>query len=358
MHPTLTPWSLVVVALAGWLNREQEKVIEYLRAENDVLKEQAKGRGRLRFTDGQRCLLAAKAKDLGRAALKKLETLVTPDTLLRWHRQLIAQKYDGSVKRGPGRPGIIQKIEALIIKMATENPTWGYLRITGALANLGHTVARSTIANVLSRHGLSPAPDRKTTWRQFLSAHWDVLAATDSFSVEVWSPFGLARYHVLFVIEIATRRVHIAGIMSDPHGAWMHQVARNLTDAVDGFLLGKRYLIMDRDPLFTRAFRETLNAAGVKPVRLPSRSPNLNAFAERFVLSIKSECLDKLIFFSEAQLRCAVTAYVAHYHEERNHQGLENRLITAAITAANTDGEVRCRRRLGGLLSYYHREAA
>jgi len=284
--------------------------------------------------------------------------LVTPDTLLRWFRELIAKKYDGSGKRGPGRPSTLRKIEALIIKMATENPTWGYLRITGALANLGHIVARTTIANVLERYGLSPAPARKTTWRQFLSAHWDVLAATDFLTVEVWRPFGLVRYSVLFVIELATRRVHIAGISAEPHSAWMHQVARNLTDATDGFLLGKRYLIMDRDPLFTRAFRETLKAAGMKSVRLPARSPNLNAYAERFVLSIKSECLDRLILFSEAQLRRAVTEYVLHYHQERPHQGLENRLIARPAVAANSDGEVRRRSRLGGLLSYYHREAA
>ena len=355
---SLTPWAVVVVAIAAWINREQEKVIDYLKAENNVLTEQLKGRGRLRFTDGQRCLLAAKAKALGRAALKKLETLVSPDTLLRWHRQLIAKKYDGSAKRGVGRPGTIRNIEALVIKIATENPTWGYLRITGALANLGHVVARTTIANVLERHGLSPAPDRKTTWRQFLCAHWDVLAATDFLTVEVWRPFGLARYHVLFVIELATRRIHIAGIIADPHGAWMHQVARNLTDAFDGFLLGKRYLIQDRDPLFTHAFRATLKVAGVKSARLPSRSPNLNAFAERFVLSIKSECLNKLIFFSEAQLHRAVTEYVAHYHEERNHQGLANRLVVRPGAAANSNGEVRLRQRLGGMLSYYHRQAA
>ena len=138
----------------------------------------------------------------------------------------------------------------------------------------------------------------------------------------------------------------------------MRQVARNLTDAFDGFLAGSRYLIHDRDPLFTKAFRDTLDAAGVKSVRLPARSPNLNAFAERFVLSIRSECVDRMIFFREAQLRRAIHEFVAHYHAERNHQGLGNRLITAPAAAGNTDGEVRRRQRLGGLLSFYHREAA
>jgi transposase InsO family protein len=240
--------------------------------------------------------------------------------------------------------------------LATENK-WGYLRIAGALKNLGHNVARTTIANVLARHGIEPAPERKTTWKQFLKQHWDVLAATDFFTVEVWRPLGLVRYHVLFVIELATRRVHIAGIAHDPGGAWMEQVARNLTDAFDGFLLGKRYLICDRDPLFTKRLRGILSAAGVATVRLPPRSPNLNPYAERFVLSIKSECLDHLVLFSERQLRRACREYAAHYHRERNHQGLGNRLIEASTLAANDNGKVVCNERLGGLLKFYRRAA-
>lgn len=184
---------------------------------------------------------------------------------------MVAKKYDGSSKRGPGRPRISQELEDLIVRMATEN-RWGYLRIRGALANLGHIVARTTIANVLARHGIEPAPERSSTWKDFLKTHWEVLAATDFFTVEVWHPVGLVRYHVLFVMHVATRRVHIAGIAHDPGGEWMEQVARNLTDAFDGFLLNKRYLICDRDPLFTARFRELLEAAGVGTVRLPPRS--------------------------------------------------------------------------------------
>ncbi len=295
---------------------------------------------------------------MGRKLLRKIDTLVTPDTLLKWHRQLIAQKYDGSRKRGPGRPRIMQQIEALIVRMARENPGWGHTRIRGALWNLGHYVARTTIANVLARHGIEPAPNRKTSWRQFLRSHWDVLAATDFFTVEVCSPVGLVRYHVLFVMELCSRRVHIAGIIHDPYGQWMEQIARNLTDAFDGFLIGKRYIILDRDPLFTKSFRDMLKDAGTKPLRLPARSTNLNAHAERFVLSIKSECLNRMIFFGEGQLRRAIEAYVDHYRLERNHQGLDNRLIDGSVPAANEDGEIRCRQRLGGLLNYYHRDAA
>ena len=146
---------------------------------------------------------------------------MTPDTLLRWHRQLIAKKYDGSGKRGVGRPRVDAEIEELVLRFARENPRWGYTRIRGSLSNLGFTVARGTIANILSRHGIEPAPNRKTTWKEFLAQHWDVVAATDFFTVELWRPIGLARYHVLFVIELASRRVHIAGIVAHPGGSWV-----------------------------------------------------------------------------------------------------------------------------------------
>ena len=356
MGPIMDAWFVLVVALAARLNREQDKALEYLLAENRVLKEQLKNRGgRLLFTDKQRCLLAAKAKELGKAALKKLDTIVTPDTLLRWHRQLVAKKYDGSAKRGPGRPRVMMEIEALIVRMATEN-RWGYLRMRGVLANLGHEVARTTIANVLKRHGIEPGPERKSTWAEFLRSHWDVMAATDFFTVEVWQPVGLVRYHVLFVMELATRRVHIAGIIHEPFGKWMEQVARNLTDGFDGFLLGKRYLVHDRDPLFTDGFDDILGSAGVETVKLPPRSPNLNPHAERFVLSIKTECLDRLMLFSERQLQRACSEFVAHYHRERPHQGLGNRLIDDSARAAD-HGEVVCDERLGGLLKHYRRAA-
>jgi putative transposase len=234
----------------------------------------------------------------------------------------------------------------------------GYTRITGALRNLGYTVARTTIANILRRHGLEPSPHRKTIWKQFLAQHWEVVGATDFFTVEVWSAGGLVRYHVLFVVRLATRRVSIAGIVDQPYGEWMENVGRELTDAFDGFLGGVRYLIHDRDPLFTKGFCKILGNAGVESVRLPPSSPNLNAYAERFVLSVKSECLNHLILFSEGQLRRAVTEYCAHYHLERNHQGLGNELIDGLGAAANDDGSIVCRRRLGGLLRYYRREAA
>ena len=348
-----------VVALAGWINQQQREVIEYLQTENRVLREQL-GPRRLHFTDDQRIRLAAKAKHLRRRVLREVGSIVSPDTLLAWHRHLIARKYDGHDRRSPGRPPTTAEIRRLVVRMATENRDWGYTRIQGALANLGHDVGRGTIATILKQHGIEPAPERgkRTTWREFLKSHWGVLAAADFFTVEVWTATGLTRYVVLFAIELATRRVQIAGITSEPDCAWVVQCGRQLTDAVDGFLIGKRFLVHDRDPLFTETFRETLAAAGVETVRLPPKSPNLNAFAERFVRSIKESCLDRLILVGEASLRRAVREFVAHYHEERNHQGLGNVLIVPVADQTPLHDRVACRERLGGLLKYYHRPAA
>ena len=205
-----------------------------------------------------------------------------------------------------------------------------------------------------------PHPTARNARRggEFLAAHWDVLAATDFFTVEVWLPRRLTRFTVLVLVELATRRVAIAGISAEPDGPWVTQLARNATDPEDGFLRGLRFLIHDRDPLFSDAVRDTLEAAGVTPVRLPARSPNLNAFAERFVPTIKESCVERFILIGERSLRRAVTAFVAHYHHERNHQGVGNRLIVPPATAARPHDPIHCRHRLGGMLKYYCRAAA
>jgi putative transposase len=184
------------------------------------------------------------------------------------------------------------------------------------------------------------------------------ISATDFYSVEVLTRVGLVRYFVLFVIDLKTRRVEIAGIVQQPNGEWMKQIARNLTDYDSGFLNGARYLIHDRDPLFTQRFREVLKPSGVRTLKLPARSPDLNAYAERFVLSVKSECLANIVPLGERHLRKAVKEYTEHYHLERNHQGLGNELIEKAIGCPDRDGAVECRERLGGILNYYHRRAA
>jgi Integrase core domain len=353
-------FQLLLLTVSGWVNRHQQSVIEYLRAENHALREQL-GSKRIRWTNAQRRLLAEKARAVGRAALTELGPVVTPDTLLRWYRRLVAAKYDGSKHRKPGRPRTKTIIANLVVSMARDNPKWGYTRLRGALHNLGHDVARNTVKRILLERGLEPAPERgwHTSWATFLRTHLGSIAGADFFTVEVLRPFGLVRYFVFFVIDIGPRRVQIAGISKQPSGAWMTQIARNLTEYFDGFLRGKRYLILDRDPLYTRVFRSTLAASGVKVVRLPSRSPNLNAFSERFVLSVKSECLDRVIPLGERHLRHLLAEYVAHYHTERNHQSLGNELIEPIPANTNAGGGVvRRRARLGGLLSYYYREAA
>jgi transposase InsO family protein len=359
MSFTLDPFRLLLISLAGRMNQQQQDVIEYLQEENRVLHEQL-GNKRLRMNDDQRRRLAIRAKKLGRRVLHELTTMVTPETLLAWHRRLIAQKYDGSKQRGPGRPHTRDEVQHLIVRMATENRDWGYRRIQGALANLGHEVARSTVANILKENGMEPAPERnrKTTWKEFLARHWEVIVAADFFTIEAWTRKGLTRFVVMFLMDLSTRRVEVAGIARQANGLWMNQIARNLTDAEAGFLAGKRYLIHDRDPLFTGGFMETLRISGVRSVKLPPRSPNLNAHAERFVRTIKECCLERMILFGEGSLRRAIHEFVEHYHRERNHQGLDNRLIMEDGLPVTIGEPVQRRKRLGGMLNYYYRQAA
>ncbi len=360
MHFILEPWQLFFFVLAGWINRQQQEVIEYLRTENQVLKEKL-GESRVLLDDDQRRRLAVKGKILGRKRLEEFGTLFTPDTILRWHRTLVAKKWDYSQKRKSlGRPRVCDEVVELVLRFAKENPRWGYDRIAGSLDNLGHEVSDQAVGNILKQHGIEPVPDRKrtTTWKTFIKAHWDVLAAIDFTTVEVWTKGGLVTYYLLFVMELKTRRVHMAACTASLGDDFMMQIARNLTDCEDGFLKDKKYVIMDRDANFSCAFRTMLEEADVEAVRLPPKTPNLNAHLERFHLSIKSECLDQMIFFGERSLRNAVKNYLAHYHSERNHQGLENKILEPGEEGGAIAGKIECRERLGGLLRYYHRVAA
>jgi len=213
----------------------------------------------------------------------------------------------------------MRHISELIVRMAEENPGWGYTRIQGALANLRHKVGRGTIANMLKRNGIEPSPERSnhTKWSTFLKSHWKVLAASDFFTIEVWTGRGLVTHYVLFVISLADRVVRIAGITTQPNESWMLQIARNITDAQSGALHAKRYLIIDRDTKYSHQFRRLPRESGTNVIRLPPMSPNLNAYAERFVRSIKEECLDRIILVRQASLRRAVSEYMKHYHPER-----------------------------------------
>ena len=360
MNVVLQPWQLLFSILSGWVNHRQQQIIEFQNSQIMALM-QIQGKKRILLTDDQRRLLAVKGKVLGRKTLLKLTTVVTPDTLLRWHRQLVAQKWDYSEKcKSGGRPRIRQVIVDLILRFASENPTWGYDRIQGALANVGYHISDATVGNVLKANGIEPAPvrQRQPVWATFLKAHWDVLAAIDFTTVEVWTKGGLVTFYLLFAIELKTRRVHYAGCTPNPDERWMKQIARNLTDTEDGFLNGKRYLLMDCDGKFSPAFREFLGNESVEPLRLPPRSPDLNAYIERFMRSLKTECLSSMILFGENSLRRAVKAYVEHYHAERNHQGIGNQIIEPGEGVGRSDGTIECRERLGGMLRYYYRNAA
>jgi putative transposase len=353
-------WKTLLAYITGTVDQELVLRNEYLVTENRLLRNQIKGR--VRLSDGERKTLAEIGQKLGRTALEEVAKIVTPDTILAWHRKLVAQKFDGSPQRkAPGRPTIAQELEALVVRLAQENRSWGYDRIVGALANLGSTISDQTVGNILKRHGIPPAPERKTTttWKEFIRTHLDVLVATDFFTAEVWTLGGLVTYYVLFFIHLGSRKIHVAGVTPHPNEAWMVQVARNVTMEEWGFLSPGQYLIHDRDGKYCPAFQQIIDAAGVKRVPLPPRSPNLNAYAERWVRSVKDEALSHLILFGEGSLRHALQEYVAHYHHERNHQGKGNVLL---FPSTNQDperaGPMLCRERLGGLLKYYERAAA
>jgi len=353
-------WKTLLAYITGTVDQELLLRNEYLVTENRMLRNQL--RGRLRVSDGERTALAEMGQKLGKKALAEVAKIVKPDTILGWHRQLVAQKFDGSQQRkAPGRPTINPDLEALVVRLARENRSWGYDRIVGALANLGYTISDQTVGNILKRHGIAPAPERKTTttWKEFISAHMDVLVATDFFTTEVWTLGGLVTYYVLFFIHLGSRQVHVAGVTPHPHAQWMRQVARHVTMADWGFLSPGQYLIHDKDGKYCPAFQRIIDEAGITRVPLPPRSPNLNAYAERWVRSVKEEALSRLILFGEASLRHALHEYVEHYHHERNHQGEDNVLLFPVVShSTERPGAIQCRERLGGLLKYYERAAA
>jgi putative transposase len=353
-------WKILLACVTGSVDEELLLRNEYLATENQILRKQIEGR--VILTDTERQSLAEIGKKLGKQALEDIATIVKPDTILAWHRKLVAQKFDGSRQRkSPGRPRVAKDLEDWVVKMATENRSWGYDRIAGALTELGYEISDQTVGNILKRRGIPTAPDRKktTTWREFIRRHMDLLWATDFFSTEVWTLGGLVTYYVLFFIKLNTREVHIAGMTAHPNEAWMMQIARNLTMDEWGLLKPEQYLIHDRDTKFCASFQQLLDGAGVKRLPLPPRSPNLNAIAERWVRSVKDEALSKVILFGEHSLRHVLSEYLAHYHEERCHQGLGNVIPFPKHSPANDrERPIVCHERLGGLLKFYGRKAA
>jgi hypothetical protein len=239
--------------------------------------------------------------------------------------------------------------------MARENPTWSYDRIQGALANLGHRISDTTVGNILRKNGIEPVPKRthRTTGKTFLQAHWESIAAVDFTTVEVWTRHGMITFSILVAMHLRSRRVEIAGVAENPNGDWTRQMTRNLTDCDEGFLKDASHVIVDRDTKFLPFRTYVDDFTDVEILLLPARSPNLNAHLERYMRSMKSESLDRMIFFGRESLERALKNFAVHYHEERNHQGLENRRIDPDDEVGRGTGEVQCRERLGGMLRYY-----
>ena len=292
-----------------------------------------------------------------RSRLDRYVLLFKPDTVLKWHRELVRRKWTVRRHRSGGRPAIAVEVEQLALRLARENPGWGYSRIQGELAKLGHVLGRSTVRDLLKRHRLPPAPQRRgrgSTWRHFLDHHQDQLLACDFFTVETRC---LRTVYVLFFVELSTRRVHLAGCTAHPTAAWVTQQARQLSWQLQEGPLPVRFLIHDRDATFAASFDTVFATEGVEVVRTPYRAPRANAYAERWVRSVREECLDHLLILGEGHLRRVLTAYVAHYNRARPHQGLGQQTPVPHDRQAGR-GPVRRRDVLGGLLHEYDREAA
>jgi putative transposase len=335
---------------------EAAKVLEIvvLRHELNVLRRQIK---RPRFRRFDRAFLAAAARRLPRT--RREGFLMTPQTLLRWHRELVRFKWARCSRRRPGRPPLPTKVRELILRLAKENPRWGYKRIQGELQKLGIKVSATAIRRLLARRGLGPAPRRGgTTWRQFLAQQAHSMVACDFFTVEtVW----LRRIYVLVFIELATRRVHLAGCTANPAGTWVTQQARNFTFHLDERAQLLRFLIHDRDAKFCGPFDEVFATEGLQVVRTPIRAPRANAICERWIRTVRAECLDWLLIYSRRHLEHVLRVYIRHYNRQRPHRALQLQAPEqeeCARIPLPVDARVRRRDRLGGLLQEYCKAAA
>ena len=352
LHPLL-----LLVARAT--DKELVRQLEYLRAENRILR--AKLPQRITVTPAERAKLVKLGRRVG-AAIKHLISIVHPRTFARWVQADAKSK--PAKARKPGRPRRPDELRALILQMAKEN-AWGKGRICGELKKLGITVSRSTIRRILIENGFDPAPKRRDgAWFEFVERQFKTLWACDFFRTKVWTPRGVVEYFVLFFMHIETRRVHIAGLTPNPDAAWMAQQARNLCMFFDEQGPAKpTYIIRDHDSIFTAQFCSIIESDGIKFVQIPPLSPNMNPHAERWVQTVRRECLDHFLVFGERHLRYLLTHFLAHYHRFRPHQGIGNELITKAdkppeAVAVLSPADVICHESLGGLLKHYERRAA
>ena len=293
-----------------------------------------------------------------RAHLAQVVLLFKPETLLKWHRALVRRKWTFTTKALVGRPPTSPDLEALILRLAKENPTWGYGKIEGELSKLGYDIGRSTIRDVLKRKHVPPAPDcskRGSTWRTFLAHYKGEIVACDFFTVETaW----LKTLYVLFFIELGSRRVHLGGCTSSPTSAWVTQQARQFSWKLQDGKVPARFLIHDRDAKFPAGFDTVFTSEDVTIIRTPVRAPNANAFAERWIRSVRAECLDKVLILGEHHLQRVLPAYIDYYNHARPHQGLDQQCPIALQPSLARDGPIERRDILGGVLHDYYRRAA
>jgi putative transposase len=338
---------LLVLRRKSEAHKDLEIVV--LRHQLAVLQRQVK---RPVFRPIDRAFMAAASRVLARDRWRSF--LVRPETLLRWHRRLVARKWTRP-HRPPGRPALDPEVRDLILRLARENPRWGYQRIRGELLKLGIRVSATTVAILLRRHGLGPAPRRGPTWGEFLRQQASGIVACDFFTVET---IRLRTLYVLFFIELGTRRVHLTGATANPDSAWVTQQARNL--ALDGRLDKVAFLIRDRDAKFSGPFDEVFRTQGARVIQTPFRAPNANAFAERWVATVRSECLDWTLIRGRRHLERSLHTYVRHYNEARPHRGVGLRPPAGAEIRAQSDprpASVRRRDVLGGLIHEYEAAA-